>query len=303
LLSAELACNSSRAGRSASCCPRTMNVYGIDFTSAPGPRKPITIAECSLQADRLRLRQLLRLMTRDSFADFLCCDGPWIAGIDFPFGQPRKLIENLGWPAPWHAYVARVKELSKEEFERILTDYSQGRARGDKQHLRATDVCANSRSPMMLYGVPVGKMFYRGAPALLRSAASIVPMRPTSDNRIIVEAYPALIVRKLRAEKSYKSDDRRKQTAAKEAARQSIVEELRGKLIRCYGLCLEFTEEHARSFVDDPTADCLDAFLCAIQAAWAFTQKSRNYGIPSNCDLLEGWIADPSLLSFPLVHN
>ena len=274
-----------------------MKVYGIDFTSAPGARKPITIAECSFQTNRLRLEGILPLTTRESFDEFLFGDGPWIAGIDFPFGQPRKLIENLGWPMPWHDYVARVKELSKEAFERVLTDYGQRRAKGDKQHLRATDVCANSRSPMMLYGVPVAKMFYRGAPALLESPASIIPVRPTNDSRIIiVEAYPALVVRKLIGEKSYKSDNRRKQTAARKAARQSVVQGLRlGELIGCYGLCLEFTEEYARCFVNDPTADCLDAFLCAIQAAWAFVQKSKNYGVPLNCDLLEGWIVDPSL--------
>jgi hypothetical protein len=146
---------------------------------------------------------------------------------------------------------------------------------------------------MMLYGVPVAKMFYRGAPGLLGSPAS-VPVRPTGDSRVIVEAYPALVVRKLIGEKSYKSDNRRKQTVAKKTARGSIVQELRlGKLISCYGLCLEFSEGNARWFIDDPTADRLDAFLCAIQAAWAFTQKSNNYGIPLNCDLLEGWIVDP----------
>jgi hypothetical protein len=270
-----------------------MKVYGIDFTSAPTARKSITLAECSLQNNRLRLEQILPLTTRDSFDEFLCCDGPWIAGIDFPFGQPRKLIENLGWPVAWRDYIARVKELSKEGFEKVLTDYRQGREKGDKQHLRATDICANSRSPMMLYGVPVAKMFYRGAPGLLGSPAS-VPVRPTGDSRVIVEAYPALVVRKLIGEKSYKSDNRRKQTVAKKTARGSIVQELRlGKLISCYGLCLEFSEGNARWFIDDPTADRLDAFLCAIQAAWAFTQKSNNYGIPLNCDLLEGWIVDP----------
>jgi hypothetical protein len=166
---------------------------------------------------------------------------------------------------------------------------------------------------MMLYGVPVGKMFYRGAPALLGLPASIVPVRPNSDNRIIVEAYPALVVRKLIGENetaggprasSYKSDNPRKQTITRRDAREKIVTELQpGGRINCYGVCLEFSEEYARRLIDDPTADYLDAFLCAIQATWAFTQKSKNYGIPSKCDLLEGWIADPSLLSFPLVHN
>src|SRR5580704_3847370 len=133
-----------------------MKTYGIDFTSAPGARKPITVAECSLQRKRLRLEKILSLTTHESFAEFLCHEGPWIAGIDFPFGQPRKLIENLGWPIFWRGYVGKVEKLTKEEFEMNLADYRRGRAKGDKQHLRATDIGANSRSPMMLYGVPVG---------------------------------------------------------------------------------------------------------------------------------------------------
>jgi hypothetical protein len=283
-----------------------MKAYGIDFTSAPGTRKPIAVAECSLERNRLYLEKILPLTTHGAFADFLHHEGPWIAGIDFPFGQPRKLIENLGWPISWCGYVAKVGKFNKEEFEANLADYRRGRAKGDKQHLRTTDIRANSRSPMMLYGVPVGKMFYRGAPALLGSPASIVPVRPNSDNRIIVEAYPALVVRKLVGEREtagrpkaspYKSDNPRKQTIGRRSAREKIVKELQsGGRISCYGVCLEFSEEYARRFIDDPGADYLDAFLCAIQAAWAFAQKPNNFGIPWNCDLIEGWIADPRLL-------
>jgi len=36
--------------------------------------------------------------------------------------------------------------------------------------------------------------------------------------------------------------------------------------------------------------------LCAIQAAYAHRQREHNYGIPPDCDPLEGWIIDPGLL-------
>ncbi len=39
----------------------------------------------------------------------------------------------------------------------------------------------------------------------------------------------------------------------------------------------------------------LDALLCALQAAWAYTQRERGYGISSACDPLEGCIVDPQL--------
>jgi hypothetical protein len=33
----------------------------------------------------------------------------------------------------------------------------------------------------------------------------------------------------------------------------------------------------------------------AVQAAWAYSQADNNFGIPVDCDPLEGWIVDPSL--------
>lgn len=46
----------------------------------------------------------------------------------------------------------------------MLADYRTQRPAGDKQQLRQTDRLAGARSPMMLCGVPVAKMFFRGAP-------------------------------------------------------------------------------------------------------------------------------------------
>jgi hypothetical protein len=50
-----------------------------------------------------------------------------------------------------------------------------------------------------------------------------------------------------------------------------------------------------QEFIDDPMGDTLDALLCAIQAAWAYTQREHGYGIPATCDPLEGWIVDPEM--------
>ena len=51
------------------------------------------------------------------------------------------------------------------------------------------------------------------------------------------------------------------------------------------------------SLVEDPTGDRLDALFCAIQAAWAWSKKKDNYGMPRCVDPLEGWIADATLAS------
>ena len=67
-------------------------VYGLDFTSVPSPRKPITKAECLFEKNCLSVRRIEPLSGFSEFEAFLDTEGEWIAGIDFPFGQPRKLI-------------------------------------------------------------------------------------------------------------------------------------------------------------------------------------------------------------------
>jgi hypothetical protein len=274
-----------------------MKVFGLDFTSAPRPQKPITCVVGEQTGARLQISHpVISLTDFAAFEAFLARPGPWIAGLDFPFGQPRRLIEALGWPQTWPGYVARVDAMTMLAFEETLAAYRQSRPAGDKHHLRATDKPADARSPMMLYGVPVGKMFFRGAPRLLKAAVNILPCRPTADNRIVVEAYPALLARRWIGRRSYKSDTKQKQTPAREAARTEIVQGIRSPGLRHrYGFQVELSNPMAQRCIQDPTGDTLDALLCAVQAAWAYTQRANNYGLPATCDPLEGWIVDPHL--------
>lgn len=75
-----------------------MKICGVDFTSAPNLKKPITFAQCELDEDGLFLESLGSLMSFPEFETFFSQSGPWIAGMDFPLGQPRAFIENIGWP-------------------------------------------------------------------------------------------------------------------------------------------------------------------------------------------------------------
>ncbi len=243
------------------------------------------------------MQDCLTMPTFAEFADFLRSDGPWLAALDFPFGQPRQLITNLGWPAVWSHYMQLIAALSKTEFEQTLTHYRASRLPGDKQHLRITDKYANARSPMMLHRVPVGKMFFQGAPRLLASGASILPCRPTQSARIVVEGYPALVARKWLGKRSYKSDERSKQTPEQTSARRDLLTGLCSPtLLTHYGLRLSISDDIATMLIEEPMGDLLDALLCAIQAAWVYTQRNNNYGIPTNCDKDEGWIVDPAML-------
>ena len=273
-----------------------MRIFGLDFTSAPSRRKPITCAVCELQDGLLRVQDIPSLVSFHDFEAFLQSDGPWLAALDFPFGLPRKLLENIAWPTNWEGYIRIIDSMDKKQFEQILARYQQNRPAGDKQHLRATDVLAGARSPMMMHHVPVGKMFFEGARRLFRSDVSVLPCRPTNVNRIVVEGYPALVARKLVGKQNYKSDERGKQTVDKEAARREIIGGLRSdKVLKWYGLRVELTDEMTEMLIKDAIGDKLDAVLCAVQAAWAFLLRDRGYGIPDECDGVEGWIVNPSI--------
>ncbi len=277
-----------------------MKIYGLDFTSAPGRRKPLIALGCTLKSNVLRVEDSQEMTDFSTFESFLQRRGPWVCGMDFPFGQPRSLVSALGWPESWEGYVGEVARLGKEEFEDAIRADMARRPPGSKYRYRLADRRSGSSSAMMLFRVPVGKMFYRGAPRLLASGVSVEPCRPTGDTRVAVEAYPAVVARRFIARASYKNDERRKQTPAQRAARKELVDGLRSEVLRReYGLTVAMEGSWERDFVDDVSADALDSLLCAVQAAWAYTKRDENYGVPEECDPNEGWILDPYLLEEP----
>jgi hypothetical protein len=271
-----------------------MKIFGLDFTSAPSLKKPITYAQCRLNEDCLSLETLGGMASFYEFETFLCQSGPWIAGMDFPFGQPRRFIENIGWPRTWKDYVDLVSKMTRLHFVDALTGYCKDREKGDKHHLRQTDKLANARSPMMLYRVPVGKMFFEGATRLLKSGVSIPPCCVRADPRVVVEAYPALVARRWIGNRSYKNDAAKRQTVTRRAAREEIIHGMSSADMKIhFGFDIHFSDDQAKVFIQDGSGDQLDAFLCAIQAGWALSQRDHNFGIPIDCDHLEGWIVDP----------
>lgn len=275
-----------------------MRIYGLDFTSAPSPRKPITCAECTLAGTTLHLHTCRGLPDLAEFDAFLHSQGPWLAACDFPFGQPRALIDHLGWPSTWEGYMSVINEMDKATFEAALKGYMADRPPGAKHLLRTTDAQAGARSPMMLHRVPVAKMFFAGATRLFRSQVSILPCRPALDSRVALEGYPALVARRLIGKRAYKSDERRKQTVEQEMARREMVQGLRaGALLEAYRLVVEMSDDTAESLAKDAMGDRLDAVLCAAQAGWAYLERDRGFGILPDCDRDEGWIVDPLDLS------
>jgi hypothetical protein len=132
---------------------------------------------------------------------------------------------------------------------------------------------------------------------LLASDVSIVPCRPNGDTRVAVEAYPAVVARRFLGRTSYKNDEKRKQSSGQRDAREKLISGLQSSALEAaYGFTVELDADWKERFIEEPGADALDSLLCAVQAAWSYTRRDRDYGIPEECDSLEGWILDPALL-------
>jgi hypothetical protein len=264
-----------------------VRIYGIDFTCAPRKAKPITVAAGLLGKKTLHLEAIEPHRSFEEFETFLERPGPWVGGFDFPFSLPLELVHDLRWPEPWEALVTHCAALSRIELRAILDAYRATRPVGSKYAHRMTDTPAGSSSPMKLVNPPVALMFHEGAQRLLASRIDLPGLRKLHSNRVALEAYPGLLVRKqlgLRA--SYKSDTRREHTAARKAIRKRVVEALEaGKPLQ---IKLKLKMALRRQIIADGSGDQLDAAICAVQAAWAAGQPG--YGIPRHAPRGEGWI-------------
>jgi hypothetical protein len=282
----------------------THSVYGIDFTSSPSRNKPLTVAVCELRDTRLSVAAVGGLTSFGEFEDFLRNGTEWTAGLDFPFGQPRALVTNIGWPDSWSDYVRLVGQMQRSEFVDLMRKYQNGRPDGDKRHFREVDRKSGACSPMQLDYVPVAKMFFEGAPRLLASECDVIPFQSCpASGRKIVEAYPSLVARNCVGKTSYKTDDSKKQNAEQRQARSKIADTVAPRPCTnatfeiLYGLSVILPDDVRSKCVEDASGDCLDAVLCAVQAAWAYRNRQSGFGISPSFDRLEGWIVDPVLLA------
>ncbi len=269
-----------------------LRILGVDFTSAPRRSKPIVVAHGRARGLRFHLEALEPLADFDAFERLLQRPGPWVGGFDFPFGLPRKLLDDLLWPVDWKRLVGICAALSRRELRGILDGYRATRPAGQKYAHRATDGPAGSSSPMKLVNPPVALMFHEGAPRLAAAGLHLPGLAAGDRGRVALEAYPGLLARSI-TRASYKNDARAKQTPARRRARHTIVSTLESGAPRL-GLRLSFARPALRRrLIDDASGDSLDAALCALQAAWAVSQA--NYGMPRRVPRGEGWIVSATL--------
>jgi hypothetical protein len=136
-------------------------------------------------------------------------------------------------------------------------------------------------------------MLHAGVPLLLDAGVSLPGLHPGDPCKVALEAYPGLLAREILGQRSYKSDDKAKQTPERLLARKDVLSALERGQTRL-GLRLKLSTVLSEQLVQDPSGDALDATLCLVQAAWAAQQhlhhpSPQGYGLP-DFDPLEGWI-------------
>ena len=271
-------------------------VLGCDVTSSPSRRKPIVVAcgRCLPEAgaSRVELMRLLSFDSLDAWAVFLQQPDPWVGGFDAPFGLPRELVQSLGWPEQWLSCMQHYAGLSRADIRDTFAAFCQARPVGKKFAHRRTDGPAGSSPSMKWVNPPVAFMLQVAVPRLLKAGVHLPGLHAGDPRRVALEAYPGLLARELIGSRSYKSDDRARQTPDRLIARKDVLHALEQGATRL-GLRLKLTSAQHDALVDDASGDRLDAVLCMVQAAWAARRHAKGdllYGLPADLDPLEGWI-------------
>ena len=270
-------------------------IIGCDFSSSPSKRKNIVIASGAMQNGRVQLSKLERIASLDSFSAWLQQPNHWVGGFDLPFGLPRELVETLGWPLQWESCIQYYASLDRASIRAQFAAFCDARPVGGKFAHRATDIPAKSSSSMKWVNPPVAYMLHAGVPRLLDAGVYFPGLQPETNvaaQRVALEAYPGLLARELIGARSYKNDDKAKQTPERLIARKDIVHALEMGQTRLQ-LRLKLSHAQRDELTDDASGDALDALLCMVQAAWAWQQHeagNSRWGLPLEMDPLEGWI-------------
>ena len=234
------------------------------------------VALGGMQRGQVKLDRLEKFATLEAFQEFLNAPVPpgkrCVGGFDLPFGLPREWVEHMQWPLTWPECMDRYALHSREELRQFFKQFCDSRPAGSKFAHRATDLPAGSSPSMKWVNPPVAWMMHAGVP-LLRAARWTLPgMCEGHADRVALEAYPGLLAREIVKQRSYKSDDKSKQTPDRWMARKDILHALdlgQTKL----GLRLKLSAAQHDTLLLDGSGDSLDAVLCMVQAAWAQQQQ------------------------------
>jgi hypothetical protein len=276
-----------------------LQVLGCDFSSRPSARKPISMALGLLQSDgRVDLQELRGFASLDDWAAWLArpAEPAWVGGFDLPFGLPRELVEQLGWPTDWAACMDHDAGLTRASIRERFKAFCAARPAGGKFAHRAADGPAGASPSMKWVNPPVAYMLHAGLPLLRAAGVHLPGLQPPGQGdacRVALEAYPGMLARAVLGRRSYKSDEPARQTPERRQARMQLLQALESGE-NPLALRLRIDAEECRSLLlDDGSGDRLDAVICMLQAAWAASRHAQGdprYGLPADLDPLEGWI-------------
>ncbi|HSI58822.1 MAG TPA: DUF429 domain-containing protein, partial [Ideonella sp.] len=187
-------------------------LVGVDFSSAPSRRKPIVLAWGQRVGAVVRLERFVRHESLADFGVWLKTPGAWVGGFDLPFGLPRELTAQLGWPDTWLPLMQHYRSLSREEIRARFAAFCDARPVGAKFAHRACDGPAGSSPSMKWVNPPVAFMLHAGVPLLIDAGVHLPGLHAGDAHRVALEAYPGLLARELLGQRSYKSDDKARQT-------------------------------------------------------------------------------------------
>ena len=282
-------------------------LLGCDFSSSPSPRKHIVLAWGVVADGIVVLHELQRLHSLQAFAAVLAQPRSWVGAFDLPFGLPRSLVETLGWPQDWRACIRHMAALDRRQIRDQFAAFCAARPVGQKFAHRACDHLAGSSPSMKWVNPPVAYMLHAGVPLLLDAGVDFPGLHLGDSQRVALEGYPGLLAREVldgwqagargTGRRSYKSDDKAKQTPQRAQARHDLVQALEAGqgphgVVRL-GLRLQLNAAQRQALVADASGDAVDAVLCMLQAGWAAQQHAAGvprYGLPQGMDPLEGWI-------------
>jgi len=271
-------------------------LVGCDFSSAPHARKQIVLATGALKQGCVTLTQLERFASLAAWLAWLKQPGSWVGAFDLPFGLPRELVQSLGWPLDWYACMTHYAGLSREQIRSSFSAFCDARPAGGKFAHRATDRLAGSSPSMKWVNPPVAFMMHAGVPLLLQAGVALPGMYKVStdaaQSKVALEGYPGSLAREILGQRSYKADDKARQTPDRLIARKDLITALEHGQTRL-NLRLKLSHAQRDALADDASGDALDAVLCLLQAAWAHARHLEGddwYGLPPQLDPLEGWI-------------
>ena len=267
-------------------------LLGCDFSSSPTRTKPIVLAFGGSKDGRVTLLKIEQITSLDAFEAWLHQPGQWTGVFDLPFGLPRELVVQLGWPLHWSELMTHYASLSREDIRKTFAAFCDVRPVGQKFAHRAADRPAGSSPSMKWVNPPVAYMLHAGVPRLLAAGVHMPGLHVGDCTRVALEGYPGLLAREVLGSRPYKSDTRAKQTPDRLIARKDLIHALEMGQTRLQ-LRLKLTHAQRDALTNDAKGDSLDATLCLMQAAWAQARHDEgapNYGLPAGIDPIEGWI-------------